>query len=380
MINLDSKKVLSEDASILPEFDTIEAAIGESVMEINEQALYENEANWNAIETYIEQRQLQEAANGQDYLLTEGFVGDFFNQVKDWIVALYRKAVALFKKFISMMDSFMLSDKEFVKKYSGELAKTTIKDSFKFKGFKYTISKADLNLSAMTAIKDGISTDLGVTLSDSGVQVDAANLEKAKKSVAGYSDDSEGAMEKFTAKIYKTVVAGSAEASMTTKEFRDNLYEVLRDGEKNKVTLEDSDISVAAQLSIISNYKDQKKTAENNMKAIKKMCDEFTKMCDKLQTSLASAEKDRNTSAAGSEERFGQTYQLKVKVAHIACSYGKKLLTLSQTANATMLSALKAENRQAKAICVKVLTQGKEAFKEEAEPQVTATLSMPKLI
>lgn len=360
MINVIKESVCLN--TYLPDLDNIQESSGSSIMEIVEKASFENEKNWYLIENYIDMRQLQESvSNNRDYILTEGFIGDFCNKMKEYTVTFYKKVAGMFKKFIAMMNSLILTDKEFVKKYSKEIMKVSLTDKFKYKGYKFTLDKVDIsNFNPLNLIEDNgvdnLFKKVTINSSEGNINIADGDEEDANILLGKYYDDTEHYNEIINARMYKQICSSNNSTSMDAKEFREALFEALRNGNSVKETLDKSDIDLGICINRITSYKEAKKNAENNLKNMKTNCDKIIKLFDKLGTNLAKPDNGSSVSNA-----------TKIKYAHIAANTLRKGLGLGQVGYGIYLSALKAENRQCKNICVKAMTLSKEAFKESTE-------------
>ena len=126
--------------------------------------VYENECNYNALMRAVglsEMRYYQET--GKDLFVNEaGALGNFIEKAKTLFKKVIEKIAMIAKKFMAKINSYVVSDKDFVKKYEKDLLRRDL-GSMKFTGWKFSdympqfkgIPAADL----MTKV--GISTDAG---------------------------------------------------------------------------------------------------------------------------------------------------------------------------------------------------------------------------
>ena len=296
----------------------------------------EAEENWNNIMKAVGIHELNVLeATGSEVIYEANDVKSFLEKIKDFFKMIWEKIVAVFKKFFAMIDSWIKSDKDFVKRYEKALKGMTNTKDFKFKGFKYTVDKvsvkdaANKTKSVFAGIVPGYDNQAAA---DSLVQLsDPSKFED----IIGEFDKKDEYIEKARAAIV------GATGTMDSKEFNEELSKKLRNGEDSKDEYGLSDLGgINEILSAISGAADAKKAAEGEYKELKRLIDALIKKIDKWKGEFDKAVDNNNLSS-------------------IAAKYSSLLkddLALLQIVNTAKLQAIKEENRQAKAICVKLLT------------------------
>lgn len=296
--------------------------------------------NWAAIHEAIgvaELNCLEES--GQEMLYEGGKLAGFFEKIKSFFRSIWEKIVKVFKKFIAMMDQFVKSDKEFVKKYRPILNKLNLKD-FEFNGYEFTISGKPTagslkNILTRNADKD----DLGKVIAKvkSNTELSKEDMENAKSILDKLDSDKENEIKEESRG--ECIGKGKLDAS----EFQEELFAFFRNGKDSKETLDNIDIN--KQLNLIEGYKEAKKVADKDLSDTKKAIDDIIKEIDDLGKAAS-----KDTTEGNSDKN-----SLIMKTASRVSTIYKDGLEIIQTYMGAKLSALKAENRQAKAICVKAV-------------------------
>lgn len=286
----------------------------------------ESEANYNAIMQAVGVAELAVfESTGMEMVYEAGDVKGFFGKMKEFFLNLWEKIKGLFKKFFAMFDSYVKSDKDFINKYKKHLMTVNTKD-FKYKGYKFTLEKVDLN-----NMRSKIDSYL-----PNSTPVGKDNLEKFIKQ---YEDRAE-LMEKLRG---ESLGKGTLEASEFTKE----LFSLLRNGEDSKDDLEN--ISVSEQIIHISENNKLKKDAEEQYKVIEKEIKAAIKSCESIEKELLKSVPDKT------DKDKTELRSLQIKAANVHISNLRDGLSILQIANGAKLTAIKDCNRQAKAICVALM-------------------------
>ena len=112
---------------------------GMSIMEANYAAIAETEMNWNAIMETAAMNEIQYfAENGEEYVYTEA--SGFGAAIVEFFKKIWEKIKAIFKKFMVMLGSVTMKDKDFVKKHGDAIRKGAANlatDGVTIKGFKF---------------------------------------------------------------------------------------------------------------------------------------------------------------------------------------------------------------------------------------------------
>ena len=298
----------------------------------------ESESNWNQImqAMAIQELAAYEETGDADYYLTESTNG-FFASVKAFFKKLLEKIKGIFVKFVSIIDSWAKSDKDFVNKYKKKVLSANTKD-FEYSGYVFTY-KAD-------------------------VSYDRAATKAATNKIGSFSDGKKAEYDALTDKYRGDnledeldAVRGKAISAVSTKsvdkcdssDFSKELFEALRNGESSKDTLDN--ISPIGQLTTIEKTEDIKKKAKKAYDNLQKGINDAIKDIEKAERDvvkdLPAKEKDENVKSAKSAF---------VAAAGAVCGFLRNAETIHTTAYGAYLQALKDENRQAKAICVKLMS------------------------
>ena len=239
----------------------IEEGIEYTGMDMDEMAIghvVESEENFNKIMMAIGIHEATVyAESGEEVVYTEGALSDIKDKIVSFIKSVWNKIVGLFKRFMSMIDSWTKDDKEFLKKYKGELVKRAgkLKD-FTFSGYNFTIeNKATKGIAFLSTVAATNNNAQFNNFKDK-TEEDYSDIEERIRGAAINS-------------------MGGSSGTYTASEFSKELFELLRDGESSKVELENIDITKI--LGELEGSKTARKEAEKAFKAAKKACDDFIK-------------------------------------------------------------------------------------------------------
>lgn len=282
----------------------------------------ESEANYNAIMQAIGVAELAVfESTGTEMVYEAGDVKGFFGKMKEFFLNLWEKIKGLFKKFFSMFDSYVKSDKDFINKYKKHLLSVNTKD-FKYKGYVFTPEKI--------------------------------NLEAAAKKIDGMKIVREGDLEAFITKFEDRAelienMRGTvlSKGNLTAAEFTKELFSILRNGEDTKEDLEN--ISVIDQINHISGTSGLKKAAETQYKNLEKEIRDAIKSVENAEKQLLKQVPDKNDKA------LTQSRAIAIKAASTEVANLRDKMAVLQIMNGAKLTAIKDCNRQAKAICVALM-------------------------
>lgn len=263
----------------------------------------------------------------------------FFNKVKEFFKKLIAKIKGIFEKFIAVVSQWTKSDSSFVSKYKKQISTASTKD-FKFQGYKFTI-KSGVDFTGITSTSEYTAaiTNLG------GDNLSGITKEKIEET----REDQEDILDAVRQTAVNLVSSNTNYSSSTvsSSEFAKELSEALRDGDSAKQEIGD-DVVPSQELAKIINTADVKKRANDAYKTIIKAIDADIKNVEKLQKAALAGLKD----GANREENANKTAAAGVQVSLMENS--KQIAT---QAFGAYIQAVKDENRQAKAICVKLITR-----------------------
>lgn len=315
--------------------------------------VYENECNYNALMKAVgisELKYYQET--GKSLFVHEaGALSGFIEKAKAFFKKVIEKIKQIFHKFAAVMNQYMMSDREFIKKYSKELYRKNLAD-FEFNGYKFE------NLSANVTHAVGLPTS-EYTTTLTHADINKLNPDDQKGVTTPLtSDQVDDAIETARGDFLATLTGGS-KGKYTESEFREELHDILYGDSK-----EDLDkISIREWLQYIETTKDDVKKVEKQQKDIIKNIDDHIKALDKLQTTInkkdatlkdmySGSPDDTKLSAKGTNsdwlEKVNQNLNNTVTTMKAESNY--KTIYFGM-----LVQAVKDRNRQAKAICVKAI-------------------------
>lgn len=299
--------------------------------------VYENECNFNAIVKSVglsELKYYQET--GKDLFLNEaGAFSSFIAKVKEFFKKVLEKIKAIFHKFMVVINSFVMKDKEFVKKYGNEIRRKDITD-LEFNGYKKLADKFDPNPKYADKF-DTLSKDFSAVEESSK---DLGDIEKTK-------NENRGALIEKTEEYTRTELL---------EKVREDVY-----GDK-----ETFDVTDAIRSNAVANIEDASKIT----KAYKEAYNKLDKSLKQVIKNLESAEKkfaDAPTKTAkdfegrkDSEESARKFESYTIKNYNARINLLKELADDATALHGFFAGAIKDANRQARAICVKIIGYKKQ--------------------
>lgn len=310
------------------------AAVAESPYELGLKGalmhVYETECNYNAMMKSVglsELKYYQET--GKDLFMNEaGAFGGFIEKANTLFKKIIEKIKAIFKKFMAKVNSFTISDKDFVKKYENDILHKDV-TGMKFTGYE--------------KMKNGDPTN-EYTVSMGTFETYIGGNDMSLK-------DSDAVNDKIES-LRSTLVGGSG--AMSEAGLRDKLKEDLY-GDK-----ETFDVTSTMVRTALSTIKDTSKT----VKAIEKLQKDTIKgietVIKSLNKNLADFNKDVN-------ENIKNKTDDEIKGANDLITAVNNRITVAKAISndvtvifGTCSAAAKDANRQAKALCVKVLSYNKK--------------------
>lgn len=297
--------------------------------------VWENERNYNAIMKAVgisEMRYYNET--GGDLLVQEaGAFSGFIDKVKTFFKKIIEKIKSIFQKFVAKINQFTMKDKDFVKKYTKELTgKNT--DGFEFDGYEFgkLESFATVPYQQVTIDKVGYkSTD---KVYGGSVSSDSTN------------DDVNDIIESNRGKIIN-------DSSLDETEFKDKLLDKFYGNDGEKTTLEN--IKVYDWLGYITKTNDSVKIVDNAKKNTVNNIEKMIKYIDKMSSEIIKGISDSSSSneKEGKSKEVSRLNNLIAVMKALSNDYTVYFSTLSK--------AVLDRNRQAKAICVKLLSYKHES-------------------
>lgn len=300
--------------------------IAESEYDIEPSTAYaimaENEINYNKIMQAIGLSELAAYCTTGEVIYEAADISSLFEKVKAFIKKIFDKILALIKKAIAVLDRFILSDKAFVKKYEKTILAADLKD-FEYEGYEFTtdtsyvLSKLDLDMLELTDVK------------------------------SKYKDaDSTDRMDILRGSIFK-------KGKLDSSEFHEEIFKFFRNDEDSKtpIKVEPRDI-----INEISTGKKTVSQAKKDFTAFKKLYGEHVRKIEsKQRESNDKLKKGKSEDAEANAEEI-------IDIAMWLDVVKNKLNLITSVENGR-LTALKAQNRQAKSIATKLVVR---SYKHES--------------
>lgn len=293
--------------------------------------VYENECNYNALMRAVglsEMKYYQET--GKNLFVNEaGALGNFIEKAKSLFKKVIEKIAMIAKKFMAKINSYAISDKDFVKKYEKDLLRRDL-GSMKFTGWKFS--------DYMPQFKGIPAADL---MTKAGISTDASTYEKV-------GENASEQVEKDCAANRADMVGASGE--LTEEEFRKELHDKLYGEDK-----EEFDVDIRKEMNTITNTSSAVKAVETEQKKCTKIINDFIKALEKAQTEIGKWDNAEKSDTELSGKKNNAVKSLSNEIA-VAKAYANDMTV----AFGLMVQAKKDANRQAKAICVKALSYTKK--------------------
>ena len=345
--------------------------------------VYENECNYNALMKSVGIAEARYAVeNGGELFVQEaGAFGGFLSKAKDFFMKVIEKIKQIFKKFVALMDRFVLDDKSFVKKYGDQILRRDltdfeVKNCYNFKdldGFLGTIgSTADKTTSEVVKYFENMKATLRIRKSS---EVDWANSSGFNSKYAPRTrklDDDGNYVEGHDIKndpfkdadaVNDEIEKRRGEAidrkgkSYDEKEFSDEVTEICYGDGKDTIEFSTTDLrtildKIKSASKDISNAEKCKNAIVNAIENVIKETDNYIK--------------ELNKARPASQVPNGKEAQLAydndtIKLANQNITILKGVSNAYTIAYGIAIKALKDRNRQNKAVCVKALSYKHEA-------------------
>lgn len=312
-----------------------------SIQEMGAQMIEEATQDWN---NYMEAVALTELSyvieNHKEYLYEAVDISAMVNKVKEWFKKLWAKIQGITKAALAKFNSFRMDGEKFIDKYEKDIKEGAGKlpSGFSYKGYKFE------NLAARAGVigSNGKWNGSDVAIPDSEGAAGVARYRDKNHIDDKYLNTKH--MEEMLDKYRGSIVnKPSVTASDFKKAVKVDLY-----GSADKEYIRTVD--AAKLIDIVKSAKDAingAKKAEGNIKDdIDEKIDALEKLESDIKSRMEKAEKDG--------EKKG--YERNAAVVSNTASYLQKIETINSQWYASYINALKDQNRQAKAICVKLIS------------------------
>lgn len=329
-INNDYSNAVSID------LNTVEESKYDSFDEAAIMAVVESEQNYNKLMKAVgiaELNFLEE--NGTEMVYTEATTKGFFAKVKDFFKKVIAKIASVLKAFFAKINSFIMSDKDFLKKYQKDL--TAVSGNLKdmtVRGYTFTITAPALT----QALADNTVSKF-VKESDPD-KLSAASEDVCDAVIAKGEDD---AIEEMLEE-YRGVAIGDS-SKYDESEYQKVLYEKFRNGESSK---DEISVNIDHEINVLKTAEGLKKKAEDEFKKQERLINDFISKLEKAE---------RNVENGKGQDGVAMTTQGKrIRAINTVIRAYKGVTGVNTKVFGAYLQAMKDQSRQAKAICVKALT------------------------
>lgn len=324
--------------------------------------VYENECNYNAIMKSVgisELRYYQET--GKDLFVHEaGAFAGFITKIKLFFKKVIEKIKSIFAKFAAKINQFTMDDKKFVKKYQNEILRKDLTD-FEFTGYTFagidTFAKHISDTSEIEAHANALEHIKAYDPKQAADQhaINANNYKYSDDGAYGAFKDSD-AKDDFLETCYAKIAKKSG--SMTLDEMRSEIKDLIY-GDGGKETLDH--IDRRKTLDTIENTSKTLKTVEKAknkiVNSLEKISSEFDKLAGKINKAIPAKDLKDNESDNAKLKNSNTV----IKAAGQWADIFKSLANAYTEAFGMLSAGYKDQNRQCKAICVKMLSYKHES-------------------
>ena len=269
---------------------------------------------------------------GQEFVYTEGVVGDFVSSIKKFLLKIWDKIKALFKRFIMLFDSYTKTDKEFVNKYRDQIYTGKNLSDFSFKGYRFKIEDS--------TVKRAIEQCKSISKTESGVE------DKGDEDIDRKQENISDRIEEIRGDISKTL--GGAGGKLDQSEFTKEVHEALRGGMSSKEDI--SDIKLNEIVGYLTGSSDTKKIIDTAFRESKRSIDDDIKIAER---SIRDSQKGLGKKETSDDEAKTANTHIKNKNYQLGLIRATK--TILVALDGQILQALKDRSRQSKAILIKIV-------------------------
>ena len=291
----------------------------------------EQEENWTRFMKGIGLSELATVMEGQEVVYEGARLQSFISKAKGYFQMALNKLAEITKSFIAKIEQFFKSNDDFLKKYESTLRKNGVPADFEFEG--YTFSHLD-SIPKYGPVGKGFTT-----INQNTLEMVIENKEKYSKAGA------------------ESAVFGSDKPEGDSLSAKLNNYFYGKE-KKHKLT-----VSVDAEIKVLKETKGLKKEAK----------DSYTKAAKEIKSiisTLDKAEKEFKKTNNESLEKANRTDS----AFNMLLTYWKAYSSAASQMHGAYMGALGARNRQAKAICTKLLTTAGKAKGKEERKEIKAKM------
>ena len=335
--SFDGSVQLTDTIESIMEDSNLQPADGDNFEEMAMDIVIDTHRNYNTIMESIGIMELSYLEQtGKEMVYTEGTLSDMFQAVKKFILKIWDKIKAFFKRFIMLFDTYFKDDKAFVDKYRKQIFTGKSLTDFEFKGYKFI----DIYSSADKMIKkcSNMATESHNQVKGNTTDKDAGKLDKANE---GYDDK----LEADRGTILKEGLEVSGE-KFTDSEFKKELHDGFRGGE-DKEDLDGEWKSADAAVSRLVGSKDNRKKLKDLFNSTKKAIDSSIKDVESKQREY--------TRSTGTDEKANKQANNNMKNANYYLRHMRDMNALVASINGAALQGMKDYSRQDKQLLVAII-------------------------
>jgi hypothetical protein len=320
----------------------------------------EAEQNYTNIMKAVGIEELAAFEEGREFVLEAGF----FDNIVAFLKNIWEKIKGLFRKFIATIDASTKSDKDFINKYRTYVTKNGVLKDFKYKGFNYTINGSVGAFKDDKTIISEVAKAKNVTpLANGANSIDDTNkdtvIDKLKKIDEDWDDISEIiraiVVTDFIGKTSSNKSSNSS--SLTAEDAATELFEAYRNGESEKVDLEESDIDIDVIAAELANSAEIKKQVNRTFKNAQKAFDDSIREFERLSKDFM-----KGYPAKGTDGKYDADKSKLIDAKNKYVNILNKVVTASKNAfvvcTNAYLKAFDERSKQNKAICVALVNRG----------------------
>lgn len=344
---------IAMDSGVDSSFDGIQECYSTNFTEEAIMGVAESENNFNKIMKTIGIYEASVfAETGEEAVYTEGAFGSIVETVKKFLLSVWNKIKALFKRFVMMFDQFTKSDADFLKKYKDQVNKrvSNLKD-FTYKGYKFDVA-------AIGKVKGVIeSTTNGIGKSSTAIK-DATNssqTDKSGKRITKLVEDINDKKDKMRGELLSHLNS-SYKGSYDDSEFNKALFEIFRSGDSEKSNMDITGSEVSAIYNQLANSSHAKKDVNTVYTANKRAFDSMIKDLENADKEAMRDTDDKKRDANNMKSRYLQ-YEAS------CCRFMSNCIHVIDGA---YLTAMKDYSRQCKSIMVKIISNVRAGVGESA--------------
>jgi hypothetical protein len=321
-----------------------------SFTEMGAIAVAESTEDWNRMMRAIALTELSYVAEaGQELIYESVDIEAIKNKVVKWFQNLWAKIQGIAKTALAKFASFGKNDESFIDKYSKDIytGEDNIPDGFSFKGYKFHENLKSLSddvKSEYEKITNRVPNKIKVV---SGYKKSADSSTTGSSVINKFLSESDTTFSDLESS-FRASICGHGSGKVSASDFGKELDKYFR-GSSAKVFINKNGIDAKNLISIVSGAKDAIDAAEDARDTAKDTIDESIDKVDEAADSFNDTPEDSTDAEAVKLQSAKSRYFTKYS------GYLKNIESAVSIWFSHYISALKDQNRQAKAICVKLV-------------------------